>query len=116
IIMADLFIREHAIDLPEVEPVQPELAPLAHEYVLPDEDEEPQEEEEEPQKEEEFDDGMEMDIDDEMDDPKVIHPYDIPDGAFPPPPAESDIPFDSESLTDIATVCNAPLRKEDVTS
>nr|GEZ78928.1 reverse transcriptase domain-containing protein [Tanacetum cinerariifolium] len=37
-----------------------------------------------------------MDIEDEMDDPKIIDPYEIKEGELPPPPADSDTSFDSE--------------------
>nr|GEW41105.1 putative reverse transcriptase domain-containing protein [Tanacetum cinerariifolium] len=73
--MANLFPPNHVDDLPEVEPVQPDIAPvilepvlLADEHVLLDEDEDPKEDpEEEPEKEEGFDEDMDIDIDDEMD-------------------------------------------------
>nr|GEZ58944.1 retrotransposon protein, putative, Ty3-gypsy subclass [Tanacetum cinerariifolium] len=75
----------HVDDLLEVEPVQPDIAPvilepvlLADEHVLLDEDEDPEEDpEEEPEKEEGFDEDMDIDIDDEMDGLGVIHPYEI---------------------------------------
>nr|GEY17516.1 hypothetical protein [Tanacetum cinerariifolium] len=46
--------------------------------------------------EEEKEEEEEMDIEDEMDDPKIIYPYEIDDGKLPPPPADSDTSSDSE--------------------
>nr|GEU80087.1 putative reverse transcriptase domain-containing protein [Tanacetum cinerariifolium] len=43
------------------------------------------------QKEEE-----EMEIEDEMNDPEIINPYEIEEGKLPPPPADSGTSFDSE--------------------
>nr|GEZ42208.1 hypothetical protein [Tanacetum cinerariifolium]GEZ42226.1 hypothetical protein [Tanacetum cinerariifolium] len=37
-----------------------------------------------------------MDIEDEMDDPEIINPYEIEEGELPPPPANSDTSSDSE--------------------
>nr|GEW12413.1 hypothetical protein [Tanacetum cinerariifolium] len=37
-----------------------------------------------------------MDIEDEMDDPKIIDPYEIEEGELPPPPVDSDTSSDSE--------------------
>ncbi|GJT14543.1 DNA-directed DNA polymerase [Tanacetum coccineum] len=104
IIMAHPHPPNHADDLPKVVPAQPELSPamleptpFIPEHVLFNEDEDPKEDpEEEPQEEEEFEgyefekEGMDINDDDEMDDPEVIHPYEIREGALPPPPAESD--------------------------
>nr|GEX14793.1 hypothetical protein [Tanacetum cinerariifolium] len=64
------------------------------------------EEEEEEEKEEK------MEIDDELDDPKVINPYEIEEGEFPPLPAKSDISsntkpeveVEAEDETEAATV------------
>nr|GFA41688.1 hypothetical protein [Tanacetum cinerariifolium] len=50
-------------------------------------------EEEEKEEEEEEE---EMDIEDEMDDPEIIDPYEIKEGELPPPPADSDTSSDSE--------------------
>ncbi|GJY71351.1 hypothetical protein Tco_0475054 [Tanacetum coccineum] len=60
--MVNLFLPNNVDDLPEVEPIQPDLAPAIPEPALVDENEEPEEEEfedeeefekEEPQEEEE---------------------------------------------------------------
>nr|GFB98794.1 hypothetical protein [Tanacetum cinerariifolium] len=48
------------------------------------------------EKEEEEEEDEEMDIEDEMDDPKIIYPYEIEEGELPPPPANSDTSSDSE--------------------
>nr|GEV30861.1 hypothetical protein [Tanacetum cinerariifolium] len=85
--------------------VQPELVPTLHGFtpaVLdipnnnngwieeePEEDPEMEEEEEEEEKEE-------MDIEDEMDDPEIIDPYEIEEGELPPPPADYDTSSDYE--------------------
>ncbi|GJS33241.1 hypothetical protein Tco_0531623 [Tanacetum coccineum] len=61
--------------------------------------EEEKEEEEDPEMEEEEEE--EMEIDDEMDDPKVINPYEIKEGELPPPPVESDISSDIEPKVEI---------------
>nr|GFD31688.1 hypothetical protein [Tanacetum cinerariifolium] len=37
-----------------------------------------------------------MDIEDEMDDPEIIDPYEIEEGELPPPPTYSDTSSDSE--------------------
>nr|GEW41658.1 putative reverse transcriptase domain-containing protein [Tanacetum cinerariifolium] len=47
-----------------------------------------EEEEEDPEMEEE--EGEEMEIEDEMNDPEIINPYEIEEGELPPTPAESD--------------------------
>nr|GEW60409.1 hypothetical protein [Tanacetum cinerariifolium] len=44
----------------------------------------------------EEDEEEEMEMDDEMDDPEVIHPYEIEENELPPPPAKSDISFDTK--------------------
>ncbi|GKF25169.1 hypothetical protein Tco_0081063, partial [Tanacetum coccineum] len=75
------------------------------------EEEDPEmEEEKDPEMEEEEDE--EMEVDDEIDDPEVINPYEIEEGELPPPPAESDISTDTEpeveaeakDETEVATV------------
>nr|GEZ65448.1 hypothetical protein [Tanacetum cinerariifolium] len=40
--------------------------------------------------------GEEMEIEDEMNDPEIINPYEIEEGELPPLPADSDTSFDSE--------------------
>nr|GEY78408.1 hypothetical protein [Tanacetum cinerariifolium] len=68
-----------------------------------EEEEDPEmEEEEDPEMEEEEDleieeeEEEEMEIDDEIDDPEVINPYEIEEGELPLPPAESDTSSDTE--------------------
>nr|GEY89539.1 hypothetical protein [Tanacetum cinerariifolium] len=61
-------------------------------WIEEDEEEEDEKEDLELKEEEE----EELEIDDEMDDPKVIHPYEIDEGELPPPPAESYISSDTE--------------------
>nr|GFA46107.1 reverse transcriptase domain-containing protein [Tanacetum cinerariifolium] len=48
-------------------------------------------------KKEEEEEEEEMDIEDEMDDPEIIYPYEIEEGELPPPPEDSDTSSDSES-------------------
>ncbi|GKG48818.1 hypothetical protein Tco_0512965, partial [Tanacetum coccineum] len=93
-------------------------APLAPEHVLPDEEEDPEEEEpeeeedleEDPEEEEpeEEEDPEEEDIDIkanyDIDGPKLIHPYEVVEGALMPPPAEPDTPSDHEPKVKVATV------------
>nr|GEY17220.1 hypothetical protein [Tanacetum cinerariifolium] len=63
----------------------------------------------------------EMDIEDEIDDPEIINPYEIEEGELPPLPADSDTSLDSEpevkaedeDENEVATVCtitHAPYR------
>nr|GFA63289.1 hypothetical protein [Tanacetum cinerariifolium] len=64
------------------------------------EEEDPEiEEEEDPKMKEEEEE--EMEIDDEMDDPEVINPYDIEEGELSPLPAESDTSFDIEPEVEV---------------
>nr|GEX54257.1 hypothetical protein [Tanacetum cinerariifolium] len=72
-------LPNNGVNLPEDEQIEEE----------PEEDPEMQEEEEEEEEEE-------MDIEDEMDDPKIIYPYEIKEGELPPLPADSDTSSDSE--------------------
>nr|GFB45513.1 hypothetical protein [Tanacetum cinerariifolium] len=37
-----------------------------------------------------------MDIEDEMDDPEIVDPYEIEEGELPPPPADSDTSSDEK--------------------
>nr|GEY56902.1 reverse transcriptase domain-containing protein [Tanacetum cinerariifolium] len=55
-----------------------------------------EEPEEDPEIKEEEEEEEEMDIEDEMDDPGIIDPYEIEEGELPPPPADSDTSSDSE--------------------
>ncbi|GJV17251.1 hypothetical protein Tco_1362574 [Tanacetum coccineum] len=66
---------------------------MVPEHALPEEEEE-FDEEEEPQKEEEFKDEMDIDFDDEMDDPEVIYPYEVEADVLPPPPSSDSEPED----------------------
>nr|GEV66889.1 putative reverse transcriptase domain-containing protein [Tanacetum cinerariifolium] len=120
--MANPVPPNFATDLPEVKPNQHKLVPVLPipapllleedleeelEFALVaqaasdnmndwiEEDEEEEKEKEDPEIEEEEEE--EMEIDDEMDDPKVIHPYEIEEGELPPPPAELDISYDTKS-------------------
>ncbi|GKE61319.1 hypothetical protein Tco_1511686 [Tanacetum coccineum] len=95
--MVNVFPPDHVDDLPEVDPNQPDLALVIPESALVDENEEPKEEEfkkeeefeeEEPQEEED----MEVDIEEEENEPELTFPYEEVDPLNPPPPA-----FDSES-------------------
>ncbi|GJU26398.1 hypothetical protein Tco_1165019 [Tanacetum coccineum] len=113
-------------DLPEVKPVQPDIAPvipepalLADEHVLLDEDEDPEKDpKEEPKEKEGFDEDMDVDIDDEMDGPEVIHPYEVEAGALPPPPDSDSDPEDEIVPTgsSVASCCKVfspdPLGKD----
>nr|GEX30250.1 hypothetical protein [Tanacetum cinerariifolium] len=99
-------LPNNGVNLPEDEQVQPELVPALHgfaptvldipnnnnEWIEEDPEEDPKIEEEEEEEEEE-----EMDIEDEMDDPKIIYPYEIEEGELPPPPDDSDTSSDSET-------------------
>nr|GFC29677.1 hypothetical protein [Tanacetum cinerariifolium] len=106
IIMANPLLN-HGVNLPDDEQVKPKLVYALHGFapaVLdipnnnnrwieeePEEDPEIEEEEEKEEEEEE-----EMDIEDEMDDPEIIDPYEIEEGELPPPPADSDTSSDSK--------------------
>nr|GFA71021.1 reverse transcriptase domain-containing protein [Tanacetum cinerariifolium] len=97
-------LSNHGVNLPDDEQVQPELIPALHGFApavldIPNNnngwiEEEP---EEDPEiKEEEEEEEEEMDIENEMDDPEIIDPYEIEEGKLPPPPADSDTSSDSE--------------------
>nr|GEU70682.1 putative reverse transcriptase domain-containing protein [Tanacetum cinerariifolium] len=117
-------IPNHVVKLLDDEQVQPELAPALLGFapaVLdipnnnngwiqedPEEDSEMEEEEKE-----------EMEIQDEMNDPEIINPYEIEEGELPPPPADSDTSSDSEPEVEaededenkaatVATITHAP--------
>nr|GEW50516.1 hypothetical protein [Tanacetum cinerariifolium] len=59
-------------------------------------EEEPEEDLKIGEEEEEEEEEEEMDIEDEMDDPEIINPYEIEEGRLLPPPADSDTSSDSE--------------------
>nr|GEW66723.1 putative reverse transcriptase domain-containing protein [Tanacetum cinerariifolium] len=61
-----------------------------------EEEEDPEMEEEEEEDPEMEEEKEEMDLEDEMDDPAIIYPYDIKEDELPPPPANSDTSSDSE--------------------
>nr|GFA30053.1 hypothetical protein [Tanacetum cinerariifolium] len=91
-------LSNHGVNLPDDEQVQSELVLALHGFapavldipnnnngwIEEEPEEDPEMEEEEEEKEEE------MDIEDEMDDPEIIDPYEIEEGELPPPPADSD--------------------------
>nr|GEU86557.1 hypothetical protein [Tanacetum cinerariifolium] len=97
IIMANP-LPNHVVNLPGDEQVQPEPVHALLGFVPAVLDisnnnngwieEEP---EEDPEMEEE-----DMEIEDKMNDPEIINPYEIEEGKLPPPPADSDTSFDSE--------------------
>ncbi|GJY27745.1 hypothetical protein Tco_0403512 [Tanacetum coccineum] len=86
---------DHVDDLPVVEPNQHDDVLAIPEPVLVDEDEDPKEEEfeeeEEPQEEE---DGMEVDIEEDVNEPKLKYPYEEVDPLNPPPAASKSEPED----------------------
>nr|GEU74287.1 hypothetical protein [Tanacetum cinerariifolium] len=70
---------------------------------------------------EEEEEEEEMDIEDEMDDPEIINPYEIEEGELPPPPVDSDTSSDSEPQVEaedeneneaatVGTITRAPYR------
>ena len=112
IVMAHLLPPDHEVDIQENEPAQPELAPAQHLPPLPnhlhpnfddEEEEEPfEDEEEEPFEDEEEEEEIilhNVDSDEEMDGPELIHPYEAPGSPYPPPP-QPDTPSDSEPETE----------------
>nr|GEU64088.1 putative reverse transcriptase domain-containing protein [Tanacetum cinerariifolium] len=92
-------LPNHIVNLPYDEQVQPEPIPALLKITpamldIPNNnngwiEEEPEEDLEMEEEEEE------MDIEDEMDDPKIINPYEIKEGELPPPPADLDTSSDS---------------------
>nr|GFB51325.1 hypothetical protein [Tanacetum cinerariifolium] len=80
-------LLNNGVNLPEDEKVQPELVPALHGFAPAVGRRKKEEEEEE----------EEMDIEDEMDNPEIIYPYEIEEGELPPPPEDSDTSSDSES-------------------
>nr|GEW48303.1 putative reverse transcriptase domain-containing protein [Tanacetum cinerariifolium] len=93
--MVNVLSPDHVDDLPD-------LAPAILEAALVDENEEPEEKEEEFEDEEEFEeeepqeeqDGMEVDIEEEENEPKLAFPYVEADPLNPPPPASDSEPED----------------------
>nr|GEV14024.1 hypothetical protein [Tanacetum cinerariifolium] len=99
IIMANP-LPNNGMNLPDDEQIQPEFVPALHGFApamlnIPNNNNEWIEEEpkEDPEMEEEEE---EMDLEDEMDDPEIIHPYEIEEDELPPPPAISDTSSYSE--------------------
>nr|GFC84293.1 hypothetical protein [Tanacetum cinerariifolium] len=80
-------LPNHGVNLPDDEQVQPELVPALYGFApavldIPNNnngwiEEEP---EKDPKMEEEKEEEEEMDIEDEMDDPEIIDPYEIEEG------------------------------------
>nr|GEU50659.1 hypothetical protein [Tanacetum cinerariifolium] len=97
-------LPNHDVNLPDDEQVQPEPIPALlgfapavldipnnnNRWIEEEPEEDPEIEEEEEEEEEE------MDIEDKMDDPEIIDPYEIEEGELPPSPADSDTSSDSE--------------------
>ncbi|GJS13696.1 hypothetical protein Tco_0408168 [Tanacetum coccineum] len=96
IIMVNVFPHDHADDLPEVEPNQPDLAPAIPEPALVNKKEELEEEEE--FKEEE---DMEVDIGEEKNEPKLTFPYEEADPLNLPPPASDSETEDVVEVEDM---------------
>nr|GEV30357.1 hypothetical protein [Tanacetum cinerariifolium] len=110
--MVNVFLPDYVDDLPEVEPNQPEPA-LVDENKEPKEEEEFKDEEEfeeeEPQEEEE---DIEVDIEEEKNDPELIFPYVEADPLNPPPTtsdSESEDVVEGEDTVDLEdkTVLNS---------
>nr|GFA30439.1 hypothetical protein [Tanacetum cinerariifolium] len=98
-------LSNHGVNLPNDQQVQPELVPALHGFTpavldIPNNNngwiEEEPKEDPEIEEEEEEEEEEEMDIEDEMDDPKIIYPYEIKEGELPSLPADSDTSSDSE--------------------
>nr|GFC34655.1 hypothetical protein [Tanacetum cinerariifolium] len=95
-------LPNHVVNLLDDEQVQPEPAPALLGFApavldIPNNnngwiEEDPKEDPEMEEEEEE-----EMETEDEMNDPKIINPYEIKEGKLPPPPADSDTSSDSLS-------------------
>nr|GEX81654.1 putative reverse transcriptase domain-containing protein [Tanacetum cinerariifolium] len=77
--------------------------------------------------EEEEEEEKEIDIEEEMDDPEIVNPYEIEEGKLPPPPADSDTSSDSEPEVEaedeneneaatIGTITRAPYRVQPFSS
>ncbi|GJW25687.1 hypothetical protein Tco_0039498 [Tanacetum coccineum] len=110
IIMVNIIPPDHVDDVPVVEPNQHNDVPVVPEPVLLDEDEDPEEEdefkeEEDPQEEE---DDMEVDIEEDDNEPELTYPYEEVDPLNPPSPA-------SESEYKDAIEVENPIKHEDET-
>ncbi|GJR86517.1 hypothetical protein Tco_0210528 [Tanacetum coccineum] len=94
--MVNVIAPDHVDDVPVVEPNQHDDVPIVPEHVLMDENEDPEEEEfgeeEEPQGEE--DDYIEVDIEEEENEPELTYPYKEVDPLNPSPPASESEPED----------------------
>nr|GEV45450.1 putative reverse transcriptase domain-containing protein [Tanacetum cinerariifolium] len=94
-------LPNHVVNLPDDEQVQPEPAPALLGFTpavldIPNNnngwiEEDPEEDSEMKEEEEE-----EMEIEDEMNDPEIINPYEIQEGELPPLPADSDTSSNSD--------------------
>nr|GEZ68336.1 reverse transcriptase domain-containing protein [Tanacetum cinerariifolium]GEZ68339.1 reverse transcriptase domain-containing protein [Tanacetum cinerariifolium] len=103
---------DYAVDIPEVEPVQPEIAlaapelappSLDHVFKFPGENLEEEEKEEEPKEKEpeevpDVEDDIKLDPDDETDEPDAIFLFEMEGSPKPPPPVPYTL-FDTESET-----------------
>nr|GFB49004.1 hypothetical protein [Tanacetum cinerariifolium] len=101
---------DHAVDIRKVEPVQPEialatpeLAPPSPDHVfkflgenLEEEEKEEEPKEEEPEEVPDVEDDIELDPDDETDEPDAIFPFEMEGSPKPPPPVPYTL-FDTES-------------------
>ncbi|GJT44509.1 putative reverse transcriptase domain-containing protein [Tanacetum coccineum] len=97
--MVNVIPPDHVDDVPVVEPNQHDDVPVVPEHVLVDEDEDPEEdefeEEEYPQEEEDY---IEVDIEEDDNEPELSYPYEEVDHLNPSPPA-----FESE-LEDVIEI------------
>ncbi|GKB89209.1 putative reverse transcriptase domain-containing protein, partial [Tanacetum coccineum] len=101
IIIENVIPPNHVDDLLIVEPNQPDDVPVIPEPVLVDDDEDSKEEkfkeEEEPQEEEDY---MEVDIEEDENEPELTFPYEEADPLNPPPPAYDSKPEDVIEVED----------------
>nr|GEV50075.1 hypothetical protein [Tanacetum cinerariifolium] len=91
-------LTNHVVNLLDDKQVQPEPAPALIEFapaVLDIPNNNNGWIEEDPKEDLKIKEG-EMEIEDEMNDPEIINPYEIKEGELPPPPADSDTSSDSE--------------------
>ncbi|GJW63824.1 hypothetical protein Tco_0115708 [Tanacetum coccineum] len=107
--MVNVIPSDHVDDVPVVELNQHDDVLVVPEFVLVDEDEDPEEDEfeedEDPQEEE---DDMEVDIEEDENEPKLTYPYEEVDPLNPIPPA-------SESESEDAIEVENPIEHEDKT-
>nr|GEU30109.1 putative reverse transcriptase domain-containing protein [Tanacetum cinerariifolium] len=110
IITVNIIPLNHVDDVLVVEPEQHDDVPVVPEPVFVDEDEDPKEEkfkeeEEDPREEE---DDMEVDIEEDENEPKLTYPYEKIDPLNPLPPASESEPKDEIEVKD-------PIEHEDET-